>query len=172
MLVQNIPQNEHSRFKVNKGREIHKYRSLTNKDYLRKKINVIKKETEQDLYSSKYHIHGKIDEVLFLDNGEAAVLDYKYAEYKDRIFKTYKIQSVCYALLIEENYHLSVKKGYIVYTRSKNKVVEIVYTKKDFSELHLIIEDILKIIEKSYFPNKTKVPERCLDCCYANVCVK
>lgn len=172
MLVQNIPQNEHSRFKVNKGRDIHKYRSLTNKDYLRKKLNVVNKEVEQILYSEKNHIHGKIDEILFLDNGEGAVLDYKYAEYKEKIYTTYKMQSVCYALLVQENYGISVKKGYIVYTRSKNKVVEIEYTSADFDKLQFIIDDILKIIEKAYFPQKTRVSERCIDCCYSNICVQ
>lgn len=172
MLVQNIPQNEQSRFKVNKGRDIHKYRSLTNKDYLRKKMNVVNKEVEQMLYSEKHHIHGKIDEILFLEDGGAAVLDYKYAEYKEKIFRTYKMQSVCYALLIKENYNIPVKKGYIVYTRSQNKVVEIEYTQRDFDDLQLIIDDILKIIEKSYFPKKTQASERCIDCCYTNICVK
>ena len=172
MLVQNIPQNEQSRYKVNKGRDIHKYRSLTNKDYLRKKLNVVDKEVEQMLYSDKYHIHGKVDEILFLENGEGTVLDYKYAEYKEKIYSTYKMQSVCYALLVQENYNVPVKKGYIVYTRSKNKVVEIEYMPKDFDNLKQIIEDILKIIEKSYFPKKTKISERCIDCCYSNVCVK
>ena len=172
MLVQNIPQNEHSRYKVNKGRDIHKYRSLTNIDYLRKKLNVVNKEVEQILYSEKNHIHGKIDEILFLDNGEGAVLDYKYAEYKEKIYTTYKMQSVCYALLVQENYGISVKKGYIVYTRSKNKVVEIEYTPADFDKLQFIIDDILKIIEKAYFPQKTRVSERCIDCCYSNICVQ
>jgi CRISPR-associated exonuclease Cas4 len=172
MLVQNIPQNEHSRYKVNKGRDIHKYRSLTNKDYLRKKLNVVRKEVEQMLYSEEHHIHGKVDEILFLENGEGTVLDYKYAEYKDKIFNTYKMQSVSYALLVQENYNIPVKKGYIVYTRSKNKVVEIEYTQNDFEKLQLIIGDILKIIEKSYFPKKTKISERCIDCCYSNLCIK
>jgi len=172
MLVQNIPQNEHSRFKVNKGREIHKYRSLTNKEFLRKKIHVAKKEIEQELYSEIDHLHGKIDEILFLENGEAAVLDYKYAEFKNKIFNTYKMQSVCYAVLVQKNYKVPVKKGYIVYTRSKNKLVEIEYQPKDFENLHSVIANILKIIAKSYFPKKTKYSERCIDCCYSNICVQ
>jgi len=172
MKVLNIPQNEHSRFKVNKGREIHKYRSLTNKDYLRKKLNVVKKESEQELYSKKYALHGKIDEILFLESGEAAILDYKYAEYKDKIYKTHIMQSICYALLVQENYDVDVNKGYIVYTRSQNKIVDIIYEEKQITELKEIIEDILKIIKNSFFPKKTRVSSRCIDCCYSNICVK
>ena len=60
MKILNIPQNEDRRFKVTKGREVHKFKELTNVDYLRKKLNVIKKWKEEELYSDKYSIHGKI----------------------------------------------------------------------------------------------------------------
>ena len=51
MKILNIPQNEDRRFKVTKGREVHKFKELTNVDYLRKKLNVIKKWKEEELYS-------------------------------------------------------------------------------------------------------------------------
>ena len=36
-------------------------------------------------------MRGIVDEVLFLDDGTAAPLDFKYAEYKDWTFKNYRI---------------------------------------------------------------------------------
>ncbi len=171
MKVLDIDQNEESRFKVQKGREIHKYKALTNKDYLRKKINVIKKETEQELYSRKYSLHGKVDEILFFENNEAAPLDYKYAEYKDKVFGTYRIQSTAYGLLIKENYGVNVNKGFLVYTRSKNKLIEIEINEKEYDEVKEHINNILEIIDTNFFPKKTRVSSRCMDCCYKNICI-
>lgn len=170
MKAMNINQNEEKRFKVNEGREVHKYKSLTNKDYLRKKIGVIKKEVEQNLYSDKYNINGKIDEILFLNDNTASPLDYKYAEFKDKVFETYKIQSIMYCMLIEDNYKIQSKKGYIVYTRSKNYIEELIFSEKDFQEIKIIINEILDIINKGYFPDTKISKNKCDDCCYKNIC--
>ena len=170
MKVLNIPQNEETRFKVQEGREVHKYKSLTNQDYLRKKIGVIKKESEQELYSEKYSIHGKVDEILFLDNGTAIPLDYKYAEYKDKIFSTYRNQIIMYSMMIEDIYNVKSNKGYIVYTRSKNHIEEIEIKLEEKEEITEIIENILEIINKGIFPNATKSKSKCEDCCYRNIC--
>ena len=170
MKVLNIPQNEETRFKVQEGREVHKYKSLTNQDYLRKKIGVIKKESEQELYSEKYSIHGKVDEILFLDNGTAIPLDYKYAEYKDKIFSTYRNQIIMYSMMIEDIYNVKSNKGYIVYTRSKNHIEEIEIKLEEKEEIMEIIENILEIINKGIFPNATKAKSKCEDCCYRNIC--
>ncbi len=100
-----------------------------------------------------------------------APLDYKFAEYKERNFKTYVTQSLCYGLLIKENYGKEVNKGYIVYTRSKNKLVELEFTEKDVDELKSNIDDILSIIQKGVYPKGTKYKARCVDCTYRNICV-
>ena len=88
-----IPQHEESRFKVMKGREVHEKKLITNPDYLRKKLGVVKKEMNVFVASKQHHIKGIIDEVLILDDGTAAPFEYKYAEFKDTIFQTYKYQT-------------------------------------------------------------------------------
>lgn len=170
MEVLKIDQNEDKRYKVTKGREIHHYKSLTNVEYRRKKLGVEKKLIEEELFSSKYRIHGKVDEVLFLSDGTASPLDYKYAKYKGRIFKTYKIQSIMYGLLIKENYNVKVNKGFIVYTRSNNHIEEILYKEKDVNSTIKIIDEICDIIKFNFFPKSTSIKRRCLDCCYRNIC--
>ncbi len=141
-------------------------------DYKRKKLEVIDKKIEEELFSIKYRINGKIDEILFFKDGSASPLDYKYAEYKNKIFKTYKIQSVLYAMLIMDNYNIKSDKGYLVYTRSKNHIEEISYSEKDFINTEKILQNIIKIIQLNYYPRKTKVYSRCFDCCYRNICIK
>lgn len=167
-----ISQNEHLRYKVLKGREIHEKKEKTNTDYLRKRLGVIRKEQSVYLASPKYKIRGVVDEVLFLNDGTVAPFDYKFTEYTDFTFKTHRIQSTLYALLIKESYKAIVKKGFICYVKSGNDVKEILYDEKDFEDAVYIVNSIFKIIEKGYFPEKTKYEIRCIDCCYRNVCPK
>ena len=166
-----IPQHEEKRYKVLKGRELHEERQKINRDYLRKKISCERKEMLVYLSSSRYHLRGEVDEVLHLADGTMAPLDYKFAEYRDTIYRTHKIQSVLYALLIKDNYGREVKRGYICYLRSKYLLKEIDFADKDFEQAQKVIEDILKIIQSGFYPKRTKSLVRCVDCCYRNICV-
>lgn len=166
-----IPQHEGMRYKVLKGRDVHEMRRTTNIDYARKKIDCVRKERQVFIASKRHHIKGIADEVLFLGDGTAAPLEYKFAEYKDRIFRTYKYQLVLQALMIAENYDVEVNRGYICYTRSNNLVKQIDFKRKDFDKAIAIIMDILEIIEKGFYPEKAKDKVKCVDCCYRNICV-
>lgn len=171
MFVLDIQQHEEKRYKVQVGREIHEEKAQINKDYLRKKIGVTAKEQEVYLSSDALHLKGIVDEVLTLENGTMAPLDYKFAEYSDYMFSTHKYQSLCYALLIEANYGKPVEQGFIVYTRSNNKLVEIEFKESDREELKDIIREMVFIIQKGFYPKKTKSTARCGDCTYRNICV-
>ena len=169
--VLDIPQQEGKRFKVQKGRDVHEETRKRNSEYLRKKLGV--KEKKSDVYlSSPSGIRGIVDEILFFEDSTASPLDYKYAEYKDRTFKNHRFQLTLYAQLIKDNYDVSVDKGFIVYTRSKNKLVEVPINEKDFDELEKIIKAILNVIQKCQYPKPTKYKQRCPDCCYRNICEK
>ncbi len=166
-----IPQHEENRYKVLRGRELHDERQEINREYLRKRISCIKKEILVYLTSSRYRLRGEIDEVLYLTDGTMAPLDYKFAEYKDTLYRTHKLQSVLYGLLIKDNYQKEVKRGYVCYVRSNYLLKEIAFSNEDFQEAQEIIEEILKIIQDGYYPKKTKFLARCVDCCYKNICV-
>ena len=167
--IMDIPQNEGQRFKVEKGRNIHEKVRKTNPEYLRKKIGVI--DEKSDVYlASPLGIRGIVDEVLFLDDDTAAPLDYKFAEYKNKLFKTYRFQLIFYARLIKDKFQIPVNKGFIVYTRSKNKLVEVPIKDKDFIELEKIVDDMTSIIQNCRYPKPTSVKRRCPDCCYRNLC--
>ena len=172
MKVLDIAQNEETRYKVIKGREIHKYKELTNIEYLRKKIKVVEKLKEQNLYSDKYNIHGKLDEILTFDDNTMGALDYKFAEYKEKVYSTYKTQLIMYSLMKEDNFGKKVNRGYIVYTRSKNHIEEIKITESDKKTIKMIIREILKIINTGYFPKAPKSKTKCNDCCYRNICLQ
>lgn len=167
-----ISQREEKRKKVLIGRELHNERSKTNIDYLRKRIGCVGKEINVYLSSQELKIHGEVDEVLTLNDGTMAPLDYKFSEYRDFTFKTHKYQSIFYGLLIKENYKKEVKKGFICYARSKNLLKEIQIKENDFEELKKFIKEIINIRLKSFFPKGTKNKAKCIDCTYKNICIK
>lgn len=172
MRCLDIPQNEQNRFKVMKGRDVHNYKSNTNKEYVRKKIDCAKKEINVFLHSKKLGLKGKVDEILHFADGTMAALDYKFAEYKGVIYSTYRLQTLIYGVLIRENYGKPVYKGYLCYTRSKNYLAEVKFNQHDWLVLDTALKDIKKIIEENYYPKATKYKTRCVDCCYKNICVE
>jgi CRISPR-associated exonuclease Cas4 len=164
-----IPQHEEKRFKVQKGREIHEDKQRINPAYLRKKLGCIERKSSVYLSSAR-GIRGIVDEILFLDDGSAAPLDYKYAEYKERTFKNHKYQLTFYGQLIKENYDVPVKRGFIIYTRSRNKLVEVPISERMYSELSDIIKELFDVVQKGIYPKPTRYKQRCPDCCYKNIC--
>lgn len=168
--VLGIPQYEEKSYKVIRGREIHDEKLERNKSYLRKKIGVVEKHLDQ--YLTNPWMRGKIDEVLELRDGTMAPLDYKFAEYKEKIFETYKTQQYCYACLIEENFRRPVNRGFLVYTRSKHQLVEIPITRQNKEEVKACADAIWNIIDRNFYPQATKYKKRCVDCTYRNICIK
>jgi CRISPR-associated exonuclease Cas4 len=168
--VLRIPQYEEKFYKVKRGREIHNEKLERNKEYLRKKIGVKNKWTNQ--YLGVEGLRGKVDEVLELNNGTFAPLDYKFALWKDKVFETYKQQLYCYAILIEEIYGTKVEKGFLVYTRSKHKLVEVPIPLEAKQEIKKSMDQMLQIIDRNKFPKATKFKKRCVNCTYRNICIK
>lgn len=168
--VLRIPQYEEKNYKVLKGRHLHELKLARNKEYLRKKIGVEKKYGDQ--YLTNKLLRGKVDEVLVLNDGSMAPLDYKFAPFEGKIYDTYKTQLFCYAWLIEENFNAKVNKGYLVYTRSKNKLIEVKIQPDNVNKVKDCAEAIYQIINLNFFPKATKYKKRCLNCTYKNICVK
>lgn len=168
--VLRISQHEDKFFKVQKGREIHEKKARENMDYLRKRIGVVEKYINQ--YLTNELLRGEVDEVFLLMDGSMAPLDYKYAEYKDKIYETYRTQLYCYAWLIEENFGRPVRKGYLVYTRSLNRLVEIDIRPEDQQQVRSCALAIKDIITSNRFPKATRFKRRCIDCTYRNICIQ
>jgi CRISPR-associated exonuclease Cas4 len=168
--VLRIPQNEDKYFKVTKGREVHEQKARQNMDYVRRRLGVVSKDLNQ--YLTNELLRGEVDEILLLGDDTMAPLDYKFAQYKDKIYETYKTQLFCYAWLIQENYGKTVNKGYLVYTRSKNKLVEITITPKDIEMVKTKAEEIKTLLAESRYPKATKYKKRCLNCTYRNICIQ
>ncbi len=167
--VLRIPQNQQKYYKVLKGREVHAQKARQHTEYLRQRLGVVRKE--MNVYLTGQGLRGEVDEVLFLADGTAAPLDYKFARYDERVYETYRTQLVCYAMLIEANFGVSVNKGFLVYTRSKHKVVELAITETDRVQTREHIGALFRIIQQNHYPRATKYKKRCVDCTYRNLCI-
>lgn len=166
-----IPEHQEKRFKVQKGRSVHEDKKRLNPDYLRRKIGCTGKRMDVSLGSERC-LRGVVDEVLFLEDGSAAPLDYKFAEYKDKVFKNHRYQLAFYGRLIQENLNKEVNLGFIVYTRSRNKLVEVELSPELYARLDDVIHDFLEVVQQGRYPPPTRSKARCADCCYANLCEK
>ena len=122
------------------------------------------------LASPRHHLRGRLDEVLFFADGTAGPLDYKFARDPGRVYTTLRTQSAIYALLIRENFGLPVHRGYIVYTRSRNRVVELTYEPEDFLRIGRVVREIMEVLGRGKLPRRASA-SRCADCCYRFICV-
>ncbi len=165
-----LPEFQERREKVRRGRALHAVREATNRAYLRKRLGVVQKRIDVSLISRRHHLRGRLDEVLFFDDGTAGPLDYKFAKDPGRIYTTLRLQSAIYALLIRENFQVPVHRGFLVYTRSQNRVVEITYQPEDFRRVGQAVREMLNIIHRGKLPRRAP-PSHCVDCCYRFICV-
>lgn len=168
--VLQVPQNEDKFFKVNKGREVHEQKARQNTEYLRRRIGVTDKLMNQ--YLTNDLLRGEVDEVLTINDGTMAPLDYKFAKYEEKVYDTYRTQLYCYAWLIKSNYNKEVTRGYLVYTRSAKKLVEVPIANNHLEKIERDARNIAGIISKGLFPKATKVKKRCVNCTYRNICIK
>lgn len=146
-----IPEYQEKRFKVQKGREVHQQRQRINPRYLRRRVNCEQRMFAVRLYAEEGLMSGEVDEVLLLKGGSAAPLDYKWAEWKGKIFPSHLLQLAFYSRLIEENYHCSVSFGMLVYVRSKHKLVVVTLLPEHYEQLESAMYAIQQITSNGFF---------------------
>jgi len=168
--VLGIPQYEEKHYKVMRGRDMHDVKLIQNKDYLRKRVGAVNKHLDQ--YLTNAFLRGRVDEVLELADGSFAPLDYKFAIYEDLVYLTYKTQLHCYAVLIEDNFGKNVRRGFLVYVRSRNKLVALDISDTDKRLVREAAGNVQSIIQENHYPPATKNKARCVGCTYSNLCVK
>lgn len=171
MNVLQIPQFEDRRYKVLKGREVHKRREQENTEYLRKRIGAVAKARQVYLASPTLRVRGIVDEVLTLQDGTMAGLDYKYTPYREQAFRTHRIQITLYGLLIRATYERSVHRGYVAYIRGGSRLIEVPLTEAAEQEALKAVSEIFDIIQTGRMPTRTRYRVRCADCTYKNICV-
>lgn len=127
------------------------------------------KEFNKELYSEKYHFYGKIDEILYLQDGTIIPLYYHNSKYTAREENQYKYLMAMFSMLIEENYNINSQKGYILFLNG-HSLKKFEYTKKDFEKIKQQISEILELIETERYPLEVEGGTKCRDCCYKKIC--
>jgi CRISPR-associated exonuclease Cas4 len=165
-----LPEFQERRPKVQRGRELHRARESTNRAYHRKRLGVVEKYIDLELVSQRLQLRGRVDEVLLLSDGTAAPLDYKFARWPGQVYRTLRLQSAVYALLVAERFRRPVQRGYVVYTRSNNRIEPVEFTVEDFRQVGKLVAEILVVVRRGHLP-KRAAATRCADCCYRSICV-
>lgn len=164
-----IAEHQERDYKVRRGREVHADKEADDRGYLRRRLGVVAKQQAVYLGRADLPFRGVVDEVLFLADGTAAPLDWKFAVYKEQVFRTYRLQAVIYALLIERIYEKPVKQAYVVYVRSQNQLVTVPITARARREVEAV-HAAMSAVMRGQFPPATKSRGRCLTCTYRNLC--
>lgn len=168
--VLKVPQYEEKNYKVMRGRRLHDEKLERNKGYLRKRLGVAARLDDQ--YLTNDLLRGRVDEVLTLQDGSMAPLDYKFAVFEEKVYRTYQIQLYCYAWLISDNFRAEVRKGFLVYTRSQNQVVEVSILPEHQDTVRLAAAAIARIIQQNRYPKSTPDKIKCVTCTYRNICIR
>lgn len=127
------------------------------------------KEFSKELYSQKYHFHGKLDEILYLDEGTIVPLYYHNSKYTAREDEQYKNLMTLFSMLIEENYQIECQKGYILFLNDSS-LKKIECTTKDFENIKQYIAKTLELIETEKYPLEAEGGTKCRDCYYKKIC--
>jgi CRISPR-associated protein Cas4 len=127
------------------------------------------KEFNKELYSQKYHFHGKLDEILYLDEGTIVPLYYHNSKYTAREDEQYKNLMTLFSILIEENYQIECQKGYILFLNDSS-LKKIECTTKDFENMKQYIAKTLELIETEKYPLEAEGGTKCRDCYYKKIC--
>jgi CRISPR-associated exonuclease Cas4 len=170
--VLGIAEHQERRPLVQKGRQVHEERKRINAQYLRKKLGVVGRQLDVPMASAALGVRGTVDEVLTLADGTMAPFDYKFAEAPAQVYHNLKVQSALYGLLIQETFQVPVRRGFLCYTRSNHRIVELTHTEADFAEARQILREVLAVIQTGLFPPATSWKARCRDCCYRNICIQ
>jgi len=73
--------------------------------------------------------------------------------------------------MIADNYGVAVNRGFVCYTRSNHLVKEVKLSDTDFERAIAMVNEVLEVIQKGFYPAATKYKVRCVDCTYRNICV-
>ena len=171
-FVLGLPEYQEDRYKVQRGRDVHEERTRINPHYLRRKLGVVERANDVELDAPSLRLRGRVDEVLTLEDGSMAPLDYKYAEWKGRVYVNQKVQAALYGILIQEVYGRPVRQAFLCHTRSNYRIEPLVLDDRAYHRALDAVHACREVMETGLYPPATKVSARCPDCCYRNVCIR
>ncbi len=152
-----------SKPKMDVGKEIHE---SVEKSLKRRKLEG---EVMENVYleSQRYGIKGYVDAII-RRRDQYIPIDIKFSRFK-RVFYGWKMQLAAYSLLVEENFHCKVRKGYIYLAETK-EWIEVEITPEDKKALVKIIRKVEEVLKEEKFPRASK-SKKCSYCEMSKLCV-
>lgn len=115
--------------------------------------------------STTLGLTGRIDEVVITPT-ELAPVDYKLAQ---RVGDHFKLQLAAYAMLLEETFQTTVRRGFI-YLMTSRKTHEVKITPKLRQQVQQALAEMHAIVEREQMPAPTDWRQRCADCEFRRFC--
>ena len=111
------------------------------------------------LYSSKLNLSGIVDLIIRTADGEYVPVEYKnMPSDNSKPWMDHKYQLVAYAMLIDDNYNVSVRRGYINYI-PEGLILDLEITETMKMYVKRVLGSIRSIIREEKLP-KIRVSER------------
>jgi CRISPR-associated exonuclease Cas4 len=111
---------------------------------------------------------GIVDEVVEVAAPEAELIpvDYKLARQASYHFK---LQLAAYAILLEDTYHLPVRRGFI-YLIPLRRAEEVPVTGRLRRKLATLLDEMRLIVQTERMPPQNEWPSRCANCEFRRFC--
>ncbi|MEW6244906.1 MAG: CRISPR-associated protein Cas4 [Bacillota bacterium] len=121
---------------------------------------------KHSLYSERLDLSGTLDLLIETKWGLFPV------EFKDtvsRSLSSHRYQLVAYALLVEEGFKATVKRGFLYYLQSEF-IQEVFLTPEVRDYTKKICSRMRKMVVEQRFPTERVKPSKCRDCEFRNYC--
>ncbi|MGF3495899.1 MAG: CRISPR-associated protein Cas4 [Methanothrix sp.] len=160
--------------KLDSGKEAHE--SITAREKRRKgavfydpELDSAEKLFRVELMSQSLGLRGVLDYLVKTEK-ELIPVDYKFGYSNNgAAYLNHKYQLVAYALLVEDCFRATVRRGFIHYSRERLNV-RIDITDELRRRTMKTIMEIRRIVEDETEPTHSRNPARCTDCEYRRYC--
>ena len=155
---------------VRHGTAVHERKAAQDRGHRRARLEVVEKRKNVVLVSERIGLSGQVDELLFLADGTAAPLDHKFSRWPGFVRPDLKAQLACYGMLVKDIFGRQVRAGYLVFTRSSNRLVRVAITDDDYLDLLGTLYEMNEVIGRGLFPGVEPCQAKCRICYCRNVC--
>ena len=152
---------------VELGKNYHQLQYNLTKHRKFKKLNINYKEIliEKYLENETLNINGIVDLAFIGD--EVIPVEFKFIDKKPSYY--YMLQVVGYGMLLEKEFNLPFRRGYIIYSNNI-KFYPIILSDKIKKDFFNTIKEIKKIEQIGILPDSSANENKCSQCEYINYC--
>lgn len=153
---------------VKQGEKFHQSQNHLFKHRTLKRFDLenAQQEFEVRVSDSKLQLHGLVDSIL-ITKSQIYPIDFKLSGTKPT--KGQLLQLTAYAMLLEKEYNLPCKRGFILYEQ-KGKTQPITFTEVNKQRVLKIRDKIIEGLSAGLMPFSSATPAQCTQCEYLNYC--